>query len=258
MRIQLKIFFTTVMLITLFGCDTNTTKEKELELKERELAIREKELELKQKDSAQGTTKNATVLQEQKFEVPLGKTVNGFNYSRIGQLTFNGKHFAPNIKATIANVPKFKISMLDEKNIAAAIALDIDGQNFLFLLDLSSMTATPFQTTDSWNAAQEIYWSPSTKYMVALCAYEGESFVSINTVSKRIVKMGNLKPGNNYETRWIVDNEPKWDGNKDILVFNVAEYCNPYEAECGENADKVLSKFKVNLDASTLKIFKSK
>lgn len=258
MQTQLKILFTVAIIFSLFACGTNSMKEKELELKERELAIREKELELKQKDSALRVDKNAITFKEQKFEVPLGKTVNEFSYSKIGQLMFNGKAFTPNIKATPAYVSKFKISLLDSKEIAGAIAVDIDGQNFAFLLNLTDMTATPLQTSNSWNAAQEIYWSPSTKFMLAFCAYEGENFISINTDSKDIVRMNNLKPGTNYQTWWMVDDEPKWQENRDVLEFTVAEYCNPFEVECGESADKALAKFKVNLDAETLEISKVK
>ncbi len=250
------IIYTITFCFTLISCGQNDLKKKELELKEKELALREKELLLKQEKSEGRTKINNRILNEQKFELPLLNSINGFKYSKSGELTFHGKSFSPKVKATTEYVPLFKISMLPEKNIAGAIAMDQDGQNFLFLLDLNSMSATPLQPYESWNAAQEIFWSPSTKYMLALCAYEGQSFISIDLDTKAIKKMGSLKPGKNHETMWVVDNTPKWDGENDILVFNIAEYCNPYVADCNNEINKKIATFKVNLDASNLNIYR--
>lgn len=269
----LSFVITTVIVVVLISCSTNTTKEhelkerelqtmeKELEIKEKELGIKEKELEMKEKelemklrDYPKKTKNDNLIIQEQKFKVPLGKTINGFHYSSNGQLTYNGINFSPNIKAITAYVAEFKISLLNAKKIAGAIAMDMDGQNFLFLLDLSTMTAVPLQMANSWNAAIEMYWSPSQKYMVALCSYEGQNFISINTETKKIVRNG-LSPANNDEVRWVVDNEPQWSENKDIMIFNVAEYCD-YHVDCGENSNKALAKYKINLDAATLIITK--
>ncbi len=193
------------------------------------------------------------------FTVGLGKTVNGFNFSRKGALTYNGKRFTPALTVNVKNITEFKISMLEQKKWAGAIAVDGDGQNTLFFLDLAKMTSTPMQKRGSWNAAQKIYWSPSQKYMVALCAYEGESFVRIDTKTKSVRDVGvsYTEPGNNYETMLRITDEPRWSGNKDILVFNVNKYCNPYEGNCGEgnrNVNRVLARYKISLNIATLKM----
>ncbi len=214
------------------------------------------ELELKQKDTVNRNIIGTSEGQVQKFDISIGKKVNGFHYNSNGTLTYNEKSFTPSITANKANVPKFNISMLLSEEIAGAIAIDVDGQNFLFFLNLQNYTATPMQPTNSWNAAQEIYWSPTKTYMVAHCVYEGESFISLNTQTKKIVKMESLKPGKNYETIWTVESEPKWLTDKDVLTFKVAEYCNPYEVDCSKNGDSAIARYNVNLNAKTLQIVK--
>jgi hypothetical protein len=247
---------TTNTILALASCGINTTEEKKNEPSETKLSIQQKELEPNTNDFPKITQKDKFIGQEQEFEIPLGKSTYGFSYSNYGELTFNGIKFTPNVISSTTNVPKFKISFLDTEQIAGAIAMDIDGQNYLFFLDLSTMTAVAMQETKSWNAAREIYWSPSRKYMVAWCAYEGEFFIRIDTESKEILTNA-LKSDSNQETMWQVDNEPRWSGNEDIMIFNVAEYCNPFVIDCGDAFDKVLSKFKVSLDAATLRISKT-
>lgn len=194
------------------------------------------------------------------FKVSRGKTVSGFSFSRNGALTYNKKRFSPSVTVRI-DVTEFAISMLTQKKWAGAIAVDGDGQNQSFFLDTAKMTATPMQERGEWNAAQKIYWSPSQRYMVALCAYEGNSFVRIDTKTKSVRHTFLSKPDESEATMWRIDNEPRWSGNKDILVFNVAEYCNPYDGYCGENSrnvNKVLARYKVNLNITTLRISYSK
>lgn len=185
------------------------------------------------------------------FKVLRGKTVNGFSFSRNGVLTYNKKRFSPSVTVS-KDITKFEISMLMQKKLAGAIAVDVNVNlpKELFFLDTAKMTATPMQNGDS--AAIKIYWSPSQKYMVALCAHEGALFVRIDTKTKSVDDKFIDKPGGSETTMWRIDNEPRWSGNKDILVFNVDEICNFYDYDCGEG--KVLARYKVNLNITTLRI----
>ena len=242
MQYSINLLFLIAIIISAVSCGDNT--------------INDKEQKSYQNDTVNKIINDTIVAKEQKFDVPIGETVSGFHYNSKGHLTYNGIEFKPAVKANKVNVPKFTISMLLPQRMAGAIAVDLDGQNFLFFLDLKNNTATPMQPVNSWNAAQEIYWSPSKRFMLAHCAYEGENFVSINTMTKKIVIMENLKPGKNFETLWMVDSEPKWLSNKDVLTFEVAEHCNPYEMNCDESGDTTTVRHKVRLDAETLKINK--
>lgn len=258
MQIQLNKLFIGVLLFFLYACGANSTREKELELDERERVIRERELELNQRETALLGAQNTIIIKEELFEVPLGETVNEFSYTKTGELMYKGARFIPDIRTKPEYVTEFKISLLESKQMAGAIAQDVDGQNLAFLLNLADMTSIPLQAPDSWNAAKEIYWSPSTKFMLAYCSYEGANFLGLNTETKEIKYMSNLKPHDDYSTRWNVYDKPKWLNNKDVLEFTVAEYCNPFEVDCGDSANKPLAKYKVNLDAETMKIYKVK
>jgi hypothetical protein len=184
------------------------------------------------------------------FEVPLGKTVNGFTYSQNGELLFQGKSFHSTIKANTSDVPKFKISILRSENIAAAIAMDCDGKNLLFSIDLSRVTSQPMQASDTASAALKIFWSPSKKYMLALCSYEGERFISLDLNNKRSINGDFIGP---FSDRiWRIKDNPQWMGQTDVLGFTVDEICNYYD---NPNCDgKVLAAYKVRLEASSLEI----
>lgn len=53
---------------------------------------------------------------------------------------------------------------------------------------------------------------------------------------------------------WYLDGEPTWSKKGDALIFNVTEHCNPYESDNCNDRDKILARYKVNLDAETMKI----
>lgn len=160
------------------------------------------------------------------FEVPLGGASNGFTYTRRGSLFYNGRNFSPSVTANIDDVQKFKISFLPSSGLAGVISVDGDGQNRLFLLNLNDFSSIPMQLPGHWNAAQKVFWSPSRKYMVALCAYEGERFVSMDLNTMRMVEGEFLGRGDRI---WGIKGEPRWLSSSDVLVFNVGEYCNPYD-----------------------------
>ena len=187
------------------------------------------------------------------FDVPLGRTESNFIYANNGSLRYRGKNFSPTVTVNTSDVSRFKVSLLKSKNLAAAISVDGDGQNKLFLLNLSSFTSTPLQRQGMWNAAQEVFWSPSQKYMVALCAYEGERFIRIDLNTKQILEGDFLKKGNKVLS--IKDN-PRWIPNTDTLTFFVNETCNPYEdPNCtGDRINKVLAIYEIGIDAATLKL----
>ncbi len=227
-------------------------EEKELVFKENDLTSRKKDLTYIIQRSSIGNEIPGQIV----FSVPLGEVVNGFKFSGNGELTYDENQFSPALYVNTNNIMEFKISMVPEKHWAGAIAVDGDGQNALFFLDLTDMIATPMQS-GKWNAAQEIFWSPSLNYMVALCAYEGERFVSFNTQTKKIIEVSLEKPNNNNQTIWHIDSELNWLEDNDVLVFEVAEYCNPYEGNCGEdnkNMNIVLARYNVDLNAATLSI----
>ena len=191
------------------------------------------------------------------FTVNRGETSNGFRLALNGALTYEGKTFTPRITVN-KSIANFTISFLNKK-WAGGIANDQYGQHLSYFLDTTKMTATPMQKPGSWNAAVKILWSPSQRYMVALCAYEGDSFVRIDTKTKNVRDVGisYTEPASNYETMLRIIDEPRWSRNSDVLLFNVAKYCNPYEGSCGEgnrNVNRVLARFGVTLDVATLRI----
>ena len=51
------------LVVTLFSCGQNSTKQKELELKEKELALKEKELQLKEKSATNDTSSSISAIQ---------------------------------------------------------------------------------------------------------------------------------------------------------------------------------------------------
>jgi hypothetical protein len=103
------------------------------------------------------------------------------------------------------------------------------------------------------SAAQRVFWSPSQKYVVVLCAYEGERFISIDLTTKRLLD-GNLM-GHDGKM-WHVSDEPRWIPDTDVLVFGVNEHCNPYQdrACTDQRMNVVLGRLEVRLDASTLRL----
>lgn len=100
-----------------------------------------------------------------------------------------------------------------------------------------------------WSAAQKIFWSPSGRYMLTLCAYEGYRFISIDLQTKDIVEGGFLGREGKL---WGITDEPHWITGTDVLSFTVAETCNPYnEPNC--DAQRVVAKYSISLNPATLK-----
>lgn len=183
------------------------------------------------------------------FDIPLGSTVNDFTYTSSGDLLYQQKPFSPKVSVSPNDVSAFKISFLKSRNMSAAISIDGDGHNKLFLLDMSNYSSTAMQEPDMASAAQKVFWSPSQKYMVALCSYEGERFIGINLSTKRLTEGDFLGPS---DKMWRISNDPYWLENTDVLVFNVTEHCNPYDdANC--NSSKVLAAYEIRLDPASIK-----
>ncbi len=188
------------------------------------------------------------------LEVRRGDTQHGFTYDSSGQLFYNSKPFKPAIIAP-EYITAFDISLLPRRALAAAIGDDLDGQNILYLLKLGTGVAVPFQNGKvKWVAARKVFWSPSGRYLLALCAYEEQRFLRADIKTGEIVVGPFLAP-KDVTRQWTIHGEPRWDGSTDVLYFEVEEFCNPFQDACGpdaENSGKVLARHEVRLDAETL------
>jgi hypothetical protein len=183
------------------------------------------------------------------LSVPIGKTVDNFTFSKNGLLSYKEKYFNPAIKVRPDSVQSFKISLLKDKGLAGAIAEDGDGQNSAYLLDLGAQTATPLQKSGTWSGAQKIFWSPSGRYMLALCSYEGQRFIGVDLQTKKVVEGDFLGSKGKL---WAITDEPHWIKDTDTLTFTVNETCNPFdEPNC--NSERVLAKYAVSLNPATVK-----
>ena len=186
------------------------------------------------------------------FEIALGKTVYGFTYTDEGVLLYDGKSFSPEVRANKSDVPKFKISILNSKKLAAGIGLDIDGKTYLFLMDIRRGTS---REIEEGRTAGRIYWSPSEKYLVVLCTQEGNRFIQVDLNSGNVLDKGFLKPPGN-DRSWYVKDDPHWIGKTDVLEFTVNETCHYYEGKCdGNNMNNILAVHKLKMDAATLNIY---
>lgn len=138
-----------------------------------------------EKSEVTNTNETNETVKAVEFVVPLGKTVSGFNFSRRGALTYNGKPFSPAIVIDPKRIAEFKISLLPEQKIAGAIGVDQNGFNLLYFLDTTKMT----QEENGESAAYQILWSPSKRFMIALCEYEGQSLVTWIQVVSAILEV---------------------------------------------------------------------
>jgi hypothetical protein len=190
------------------------------------------------------------------FDVLRGKTLNEFTYSVSGDLLYKHKPFVPAVTGT-KDMARFNISIGPNHSLAAAIGKDVDGQDTLYLLKLNVHAAISFQQGSAkWVAPIRTFWSPSGKYLVALCAYEGQRFVRAEIKTGAIAEGEFLSPGDRKRT-WWVQNDPRWNGGTDVLYFTVNEGCNPFEDACGQdavNSGKVLRTHSIALDAETLAV----
>jgi hypothetical protein len=181
--------------------------------------------------------------------VPLGATESEFTFSKTGTLTYKGKPFNPAVEVKPDSVHTFRIYSSKTKGFAGAIAEDVDGQNSAFLLDLESLLSTPLQKAGKWSGAQKVFWSPSGRYMLTLCTYEGQRFIGIDLKTKNVVEGEFLGRAGKL---WGISDEPHWTTGADILTFTVDETCNPYnEPKC--DANRIIAKYSVSLNPATLK-----
>lgn len=207
---------------------------------------------------AENTSKKHSVnvpLPGSEFDVRRGTTAHGFSYEESGGLLFNSKPFKPRVSGT-RDMPNFHIALSPAGTFAAAVGKDIDGQDTLYLLKLNVGTAVPFQRGQYRSVGGVIgkWWSPSGKYFLALCAYEGQRFVRADIKTGEVVDGPWLK-ATGKPVLWVVKGIPQWDGNTDVLKLTVDESCDPYDGDCGPNAinvGKVLATRDVVLDADTL------
>jgi len=188
-------------------------------------------------------TSGSTVVE---ISVPLGKTVGNFTFSKSGLLSYQGKSFSPAVKVRPDSVRSFRISLPKDKGLAGAIAEDEDGKNSLYLLELAARTAIPLPEAE----AQKIFWSPSGRYMLAYCSYEGEAFLGVDLETQKVVQGQPLGPEGKM---WNVIDEPRWAKGADTLVFTVDETCDIYSADSECNSDRTLAKYVVSLDPATMK-----
>jgi hypothetical protein len=196
---------------------------------------------------AKAGTQGRPVVEE--LTVLLGKTLDNFAFSQSGLLSYKGKPFNPAVRVKPDSVQSFRISLHQSKGLAGAIAEDADGQNSAYLLDLGTQTATPLQKAGTWSGAQQVFWSPSGRYMLVLCAYEGQRFLGVNLQTKKVVEGDFLGPKGKL---WAITDAPWWTKGADTLMFTVNETCSPYDdTPC--DPERVLAKYTVSLDPATLK-----
>jgi hypothetical protein len=190
---------------------------------------------------------------DETIRVPVGKTAGDFTYLKDGTLVFKNGPFSPPVKMSPDSVQSFKISIRKDAAFAGAIAEDSDGMNDAFLLDLTSYTSTPMQEVTQHSAAQQIFWSPSGRYMLALCAYEGQRFISVDLYARKVVEGDFLGSEGNIGT---IAGDPTWVKGSDVLTFAIKETCNVYDnPDC--DREKVLGTYTVALDAKTLAMTRS-
>jgi|CXWL01.1.fsa_nt_gi hypothetical protein len=180
--------------------------------------------------------------------VAIGKPAGAFTLSNDGSLLYRTKQFRPAIKVNTDTVRSFSIVPRKDGKFAGALAQDSDGQNFAFLLKLTDFSSTPLQAAGKWSAAQSFFWSPSGRYLLALCSYEGHRFVGIDVESRKLTEGPFLGSANRLG---LVENAPTWYEQEDALLFILAEKCSPYEEE---NCDttKTLARYLVVLSPSNL------
>lgn len=181
------------------------------------------------------------------FEVPLGRTVKGFTYTSR-QLSYRGRAFRFAAPLDPQYTPKFRISLNENRQLAAVIAVNSEGESPAYVIDLNTyLVIDPGQGAD-----QKAYWSPSGRYVIFHCAYEGERFISVNLTTRKSLSGGDLST---TEKMWDVYGDPEWVEGRDTLLLKVQERCNPYgNTRCtGARTHEVTAVRELLLDAATLK-----
>lgn len=184
-----------------------------------------------------------------KFDVPAGRTVNGFRYSSDGSVLYRSKAFKPNVKADPRFVPALNVFLWESKGLAGVIVNDGSSPNSSFILDLNNYSSISMAN----NSATDLLLSPSQRYVLVFCENEGAGFARVDLVTKRVLNGDSLGPANKI---WRIKSKFTWVGNSDVLRFVVDEHCNSYDdPNCsGNQVDRVLAKYEVSLDAATLKL----
>lgn len=113
-----------------------------------------------------------------KFDVPVGRTVRGFTYSREGRLSYRGESFRPSVAVNSSDVTKFSVFFFHSKNLAGVIAMDVDGQNKSFLLDLNDFSSLPMRLLDQINDPDSLLNKTisASKKGVAACQKVGKIY----------------------------------------------------------------------------------
>ncbi len=206
-----------------------------------------------------------------RFVVKLGQTINDFSFLESGELQYKGRPFNPpiSLKSQFEYITKefkkdyktyyewkFSISIHPQGNYAGVITVDQDGKDGLTLVNLNTLSAKECNMESGMPAwgVQNIFWSPSGKYMIGQCKYEGEWFVRADLGAERFKAIERLGNG---DKMWGIKSEPTWANSNDVLVFNIDEFYDPYAAmETGrtKDLDKILAKYEVQLNAGDLKI----
>ncbi|HZS09338.1 MAG TPA: hypothetical protein VFD58_31175 [Blastocatellia bacterium] len=181
------------------------------------------------------------------FEVPPGRTVRGFAYANR-RLSYQGRAFRLAAEPDPQTTPRFRISLLEARGLAAAIAVDTDGQSSGYVLDLRNYSVIGLPK----EAAQKAWWSPSGRYVVFHCAYEGEAFVGVDLHARKVLR-GDFPVAR--DRIWHLSGEPHWLEGQDVLALTMKEYCNPYDnPRCDEaQRPRLLAIREVRLDVAAFR-----
>lgn len=177
------------------------------------------------------------------FQILAGETKDDLTYNQKGYLLYKNKPFVNSIKLEIQEIPKVDISLNEAKGVASAVGLDIDGKNELYFLDLVTLKSIKIGVCPS----SKVFWTPSSKYMVALCSSDFQWFVRIDLATKKTNNVELIPEG---KKMLIIQSEPQWVSDNDTLSFIVAKTCNPYEDRTctGNKINKIISRYNVLLD----------
>jgi len=183
------------------------------------------------------------------FEIGLGESAHGFTYTKNGKLLYNRQELSPKISVNKSEIPKFRLSVSQAKKLAAGIALDSYGKTILYFIDLEKMSS---REIDEGNTAYKAFWSPSGNFLVVLCSYEGERFISINLANGKVSAGEFLSPPGSSNI-WRIAEMPQWICNVDRLKTTVKETCNYYDDTICDG-DRIIAVKAIEIDAATLRV----
>jgi hypothetical protein len=176
-----------------------------------------------------------------RFVVEKGKANRGFRFAENGELSLgDGVLFTFPHPENLKGVELYELHPY--RTGWAAVSLDIDGQNGLYLLDFQKVTRLP------GGAVAELFVDHGGTYLLALSMYEGSSLQSFELRSGRALAQVSLGPSDERRF-WIVKDGTNWQGGR--LSMKVDEVCNPYDGQdC--DATKVLATRWLLIDPATL------